>query len=85
MAKQVVFPTYKRAVGRGPLLSRYQLSYPKSLVKINDIWTEIISPAQDLVSAPYEQFTWFLGGYTYILTDAEAAASGLPSQYLVSV
>jgi len=85
MAKRVVFPTYSRPAGPGPLLSRYQLDiYSKSLIKVEGVWQEIITPSQQLLR-DLGDGNWFLGGHIYNLTDAEAAATGLPAQYLENV
>lgn len=82
MAKRVVFPLYDQPAGPGPLLSRYQLTLKaKSLVKVDGVWTEVITPSQDLLMSVGTS-NFFLGGHVYILSDADAVASGLPAQYL---
>lgn len=80
MAKQVKFPTYQQAAGVGPLYGRYLLSFPMSLVKENGVWREVQTPAQEELA---EAEKWYLGGYTYVLTDEEAA--DLPPQYVEDV
>lgn len=80
MSKQVKFPTYRMPAGRGKLYSRYQLSYPMSLVKTAGVWRAVITPSQEELSAADK---WYLGGYTYPLTDSEAA--DLPAAYVEDV
>lgn len=70
MGKQVKFPTYRMAAGRGRLYGRYQLDHPMSLVKTAGVWRSLITPSQDELAVADK---WYLGGYTYPLTDAEAA------------
>lgn len=77
MAKQVKFPTYQVAVGRGRLFGRFLLDTPRSLVKVNGEWFAITSPAQELLEAAEN---YYIGGYTYPLADAEAA--DLPPEYV---
>lgn len=69
MAKQVKFPTYQQAAGRGKLYSRYLLDFPMSLVKEGGVWRAVQTPSQDELS---EAQKYYIGGYTYPLTDAEA-------------
>lgn len=80
MAKQVKFPTYQAPAGRGPLYSRYLLDFPMSLIKVSGVWRAIQTPSQDELS---ESEKWYIGGYTYPLTDAEAA--DLPAEYVEDV
>lgn len=80
MGKQVKFPTYRMAAGRGPLYGRYQLDHPMSLVKRDGVWREVVTPAQDELAVSDK---WYIGGYTYPLTDEEAA--DLPPQYVEDV
>jgi hypothetical protein len=77
MAKKVKFPTYQNAAGEGKLFGRYLLSFPMSLVKDNGVWRAVQTPSQDELSVAEK---WYLGGYTYLLTDEEAA--DLPPQYV---
>jgi hypothetical protein len=80
VGKQVKFPTYRQAAGRGKLYGRYQLSYPMSLVKRDGVWREVVTPAQDELAIAEN---YYIGGYTYPLTDEEAA--DLPPQYVEEV
>lgn len=80
MGKQVKFPTYQGPAGRGKLYGRYLLSFPMSLVKFGGVWRAIQTPSQDEL---FEAEKWYLGGYTYPLTDAEAA--DLPPEYVEDV
>lgn len=79
--KRVVFPTYLLPLGRDRFYSRYMREFPKSLVKINGVWTPVITPSQDQLSEAGDG-NWFLGGFLYLLTEEEAVASGLPAEYL---
>lgn len=78
--KQVLFPTYKRPAGRGRLFGRYALNFPKSLVKLDGAWLEVITPHQQTLQDAQK---FYIGGFTYPLTEAEAA--DLPAQYVVEV
>lgn len=78
--KIVKFPTYKQPAGRGKLYGRYLLDFPMSLVKYQGTWNEIVTPAQDLLAVADN---YYIGGYTYPLTDEQAA--DLPSQYVEEV
>jgi hypothetical protein len=71
--KIVKFPTYQQPAGRGKLYGRYFLDFPMSLVKFDGTWHEIVTPAQQQLE---EAEKWYLGGYTYPLTDEEAADLG---------
>lgn len=71
--KIVKFPTYQQPAGRGKLYGRYFLDYPMSLVKSEGVWHEIVTPAQEQLAVAEK---WYLGGYTYPLTDDEAADLG---------
>lgn len=75
--KIVKFPTYQQPAGRGKLYSRYFLDFPMSLVKYDGTWHEIVTPSADLLDVADK---WYIGGYTYELTEDEAA--DLPSQYV---
>lgn len=78
--KRVKFPTYRKRVGSGPLLSRYSLEHPMSLVKSGGVWRAIVSPTQnDMQNAE----KYFIGGYTYDLTAAEAA--DLPPEWVMDI
>jgi len=77
MAKRVKFPTYQQAAGRGPLYGRYLLDFPMSLIKEDGTWRAIQTPAQEQLANAQN---WYLGGYTYVLTDDEAA--DLPPEYV---
>lgn len=79
MAKRVKFPTYRQAAGRGKLYGRYLLSYPMSLVK-DPVWRAVVTPSQDELS---EAVKYYIGGYTYPLTDVEAA--DLPPEYVEDI
>lgn len=80
MAKRVKFPTYQMPAGVGPLYSRYLLDYPMSLVKTNGVWRAVVTPAQDELAVADN---YYIGGYTYMLTDAQAA--DLPPEYVEDV
>lgn len=80
MAKQVKFPTYEKPAGRGPLYGRYTLSFPMSLVKSDGVWRAVVTPAQDELAVAQK---YYIGGYTYPLTDPEAA--DLPPEYVEDV
>lgn len=80
MVKRVKFPTYQRPAGRGKLYGRYLLDFPMSLVKENGTWNAVQTPAQEQLA---EAENWYLGGYTYELTDEEAA--DLPPEYVEDV
>lgn len=80
MAKQVKFPTYQAPAGRGPLYGRYLLDFPMSLVKTDGVWRAIQTPSQDELS---EADNWYIGGYTYPLTEEQAA--DLPAEYVEDV
>lgn len=80
MAKRVKFPTYQRPAGRGPLYGRYLLDFPMSLVKTNGVWNAVQTPAQEQLATADK---WYIGGYTYMLSDAEAA--DLPPEYVEDV
>lgn len=80
MAKRVKFPTYQMPAGRGPLYGRYLLDWPMSLVKENGVWNAIVTPAQEQLANAEK---YYIGGYTYMLTDPEAA--DLPPQYVEDV
>lgn len=71
--KIVKFPTYQQPAGRGKLYGRYFLDYPMSLVKYDGAWHEIVTPSQDQLAVAEK---WYVGGYTYPLTDEEAADLG---------
>lgn len=71
--KIVKFPTYQQPAGRGKLYGRYFLDYPMSLVKVAGVWNEIVTPAQEMLA---EADKWYLGGYTYQLTEEEAEDLG---------
>ncbi len=78
--KRILFPTYRRPVGPGAFLNRYKLSHPMSIVKANGVWKAVVSPTQrDLVNAQ----KYYIGGYTYLLTDAEAA--DLPPEWVENI
>lgn len=79
MAKRVKFPTYRQPAGRGKLYGRYLLSFPMSLVK-DPVWRAVVTPSQDELSVAVK---YYIGGYTYLLTDAEAA--DLPAAYVEDV
>lgn len=78
--KQVLFPTRQQAWGEGRLFGRCLLDFPMSLVKLDGTWTAVSFPAQTLLE---EAERFYLGGYTYALTDAEAA--DLPASYVQEV
>ena len=80
MAKRVKFPTYKLPVGRGRLFARFTYDMPFALVKLNDEWFTIKLPSQELLRVAQN---WYLGGYVYELTDAEAA--DLPPEYVEEI
>lgn len=80
MAKQVKFPTYQQPAGRGKLFGRYFLDFPMSLIKIDGEWIAIVTPAQQQLE---EAENWYIGGYTYPLTDEEAA--DMPAEYVEDV
>lgn len=80
MSKQVKFPTYRMPAGRGRLYGRYQLSYPMSLVKTAGVWRAVITPSQEEL---FDADQWYLGGYTYPLTDSEAL--DLPAEWVEDV
>lgn len=82
LTKRIVFPTYQVAAGRLMPFSRFLVDRPSSLVKANGEWLVITSPSQELLEAAEN---YFIGGYTYLLTEAEAAALGLPPQYVEDV
>jgi len=51
-----------------------------SIVKANGVWKAVVSPTQrDLVNAQ----KYYIGGYTYLLTDAEAA--DLPPEWVENI
>lgn len=77
--KRVVFPTYQIPLGRNRLLRKYLIPTPSSLVKVNGEWVVVTAPALDLLEVAD---AYFIGGYTYPLTDAEVIALGLPPQYV---
>lgn len=79
MAKQVKFPTYQQPAGRGKLYGRYLLDFPMSLVK-DPVWRAVVTPSQDELS---EALNYYIGGYTYPLTDEQAA--DLPAEYVEDV
>lgn len=76
---QVKFPTYEIPLGKNRLLRRYTIPTPSSLVKVHGEWVVVTMPAQDLLEAAEH---YFIGGYTYPLTEAEVAALGLPPEYV---
>lgn len=78
--KIVKFPTYRQPAGRGKLYGRFFLSFPMSLVKSGGVWQEVITPSQDQLAVADK---YYIGGYTYPLTDSEAADLG--TQYWVDV
>lgn len=80
--KRVIFPTYRTALAfRDPVLRRHLIDAPVSLVKITGVWTEVVTPSlYQLQDAGAGNF--FIGGQQYLLSDADAIASGLPAQYL---
>lgn len=80
MALQVKFPTYQQPAGRGPLYGRYFLDYPMSLVKRDGTWRATVTPSQDELSVAQK---YYIGGYTYFLTEAEAA--DLPPEWVETV
>jgi len=80
VTKIVVFPTYKERLGVPRLLSRYTKPEPVSLIKKAGVWSEIVSPHQDEISAA-EGF--YQGGHRHVLTEAEAA--DLPPQYVEEI
>lgn len=81
MGKQVKFPTYPMpANARHKLLRRYTLDFPMSLVKSNGVWRAVVTPAQDELAVADK---YYIGGYTYPLTDAEAA--DLPPEWVETV
>ena len=80
--KRVVFPTYQIPLGRSRLLRRYLVPVPSSLVKVNGEWGVVTAPAQDLLEAAD---AYFVGGYTYLLTESEVADLGLPPQYVENI
>lgn len=82
LTKRVVFPTYRVAAGKKMPLSRFLLDRVSSLVRMNGEWLVITSPSQELLEASEN---YFIGGYTYLLTEAEATELGLPPQYVEDV
>lgn len=80
MGKQVKFPTYPLPAGRGSLYGRYTLQHPMSLVKSDGVWRAVVTPAQDELAVADK---YYIGGYTYPLTDAEAA--DLPPEWVETV
>ena len=77
MTKLVKFPVYQDVAGRERPLNRMLLDFPMSLVKTDGVWQPIITPAAELLATAEK---YYIGGYTYVLTDAEAA--DLPPQYV---
>lgn len=82
LTKKVVFPVYQVQAGKKMPLSRMLLDRPKSLVKINGEWFVIVSPDQELLEAAEN---YFIGGYTYLLTTAEAAELALPPEFVEDI
>lgn len=80
MAKRVKFPTYQMPAGRDKLLRRYLIDFPMSLVKSGGVWRAVVTPAQDELAVADK---YYIGGYTYPLTDVEAA--DLPPEYVEDV
>lgn len=81
MGKQVKFPTYQMAANeRDKLLRRYILEHPMSLVKSGGTWRAVVTPAQDELAVAEN---YYIGGYTYPLTEAQAA--DLPPEYVEEV
>lgn len=77
---RVLFPTYELPAGRGRLFGRYMLDYPKSLVKLDGVWREVITPHQQTLE---EADDYYQGGRTYVLTQGEA--DDLGEQYVEEV
>jgi len=82
LTKRVVFPTYRIAAGRRMPFSRFLVDAVRSLVQMNGEWLVITTPSQELLEASEN---YFIGGYTYLLTEAEAAELGLPPEYVEDV
>lgn len=63
-------------------LNYYRLTWAASVVRVNGTFQSVRSPHQDLLEAAGEHGTdYFLGGRTYVVTDAigtELAAAGYP-------
>lgn len=80
--KRVVFPKYKVPLGKDRLFSRFQIEVPQSLVKANGEWIAITTPAQELLEAAD---AYFIGGYSYLMTEAEVEELGLPPEFVEDI
>ena len=67
-------PTVKQPAGAGPLLSRYSIDVGQSVVKMNGVFTLTPYPWIGDLEGKTSGVDYFLGGRTYVIDDATAAA-----------